>query len=188
MDDIVKNPNQNQPEPSAKLPDAEPTPATEAEKAAGELQDKMALCRKEADEYLNGWRRAKADLINYKKEELTRAETMIKFSNESLLKDLLVVMDSFDLALKTANTGAGEKGIEMIKSQFESLLRRNGVVPIKAVGESFNPSFHEAVTEEVSSLPPGSITEEITRGWKLHEKVIRPSQVKIAKGPKETAG
>ncbi len=147
-----------------------------------ELKEKLELCRKEADEYLNGWRRAKADLINYKKEELTRSEIVIKFSNESLLKDLLTVMDSFDLASASENNLAGDKGFALIKSQFENILKRNGLVPIKALGEKFNPEFHEAVAEESSDKPAGIIIEEITRGWKLHEKVLRASQVKISKG------
>ena len=183
MEETNQNPQQNSSEEvkNNSNPTTSPAGAAEAEKATNELQEKLTLLRKEADEYLNGWRRAKADLINYKKEELTRAEMMVKFSNESLLKDLLVVMDSFDLALKSDKSGASEKGMEMIKSQFETLLRRNGVVPIKSEGEVFNPSLHEAVAEEASDATAGSVVQEITRGWKLHEKVIRPAQVKIAK-------
>ena len=149
----------------------------------GELNEKLTLVKKEAEEYLNGWRRAKADLINYKKEELTRAEVVIKFSNESLLKDMITVMDSFDLATAgSAEKASPEaKGLELIKGQLEGVLRRNGLSPIVALGEFFNPQLHEAVAEEESEKPPGTVVQEISRGWKLYEKVVRATRVKVAK-------
>ncbi len=145
-------------------------------------ETELEACTREKEEYLNGWKRAKADLINYKKEELTRAGELIRFSNEELLRELIQVLDSFDLAFRTNDeAGAPEKGLLLIRSQFEGMLKRNGLEEIKAAGEPFNPALHEAIEEVESEKPAGVVVEEIARGWKLHEKVIRPSRVKISK-------
>lgn len=151
---------------------------------AQELAEQRAKIEKERDEYLNGWKRAKADLINYQKEEMARFTEAIQFGNERLLKELLAVMDSFDLALslEKGNEGMpGVKGMAMIRSQLETFLKNHGVEAIRAVGEAFDPAFHEAVAEVGSESPPGTVIEEVSRGWKLYTKVVRPARVKIAK-------
>lgn len=144
-------------------------------------EDRLKKCETERDEYLNGWKRAKADLINYKKEELTRLERFIQLSNEEILKQVIEVIDSFDLALR-GKSGEEEKGMRIIQGQLEAMLRRNSVDPIKAFGEAFNPSLHEAIEEVASEKPQGVIIEEVSRGWKWRDRVIRPSRVKISKG------
>jgi molecular chaperone GrpE len=133
-------------------------------------------CEEERDEYLDGWKRARADLINYKKEESHRIEQAIKFGTEDIIHDLLTVMDSFDRA-----ENAGDQGVEMIKSQLEGILKKNNCIPIDALNQPFNPAFHEAVEEIASDAAPGMILEEVLRGWTFHDRVIRPTQVKIAK-------
>src|SRR3989344_6634459 len=96
------------------------------------LKEDLEKLSKEKDEYLDGWRRTKADFINYKKEELRRLEEVAKFGNEEVIKDLISVLDSFELAISTleANTKL-EKGLYMIKSQLEDVLRRRGLQKIK---------------------------------------------------------
>ncbi|OGZ02634.1 MAG: nucleotide exchange factor GrpE [Candidatus Liptonbacteria bacterium RIFOXYC1_FULL_36_8] len=136
-------------------------------------------CTKERDEYLLGWKRAKADLANFKKEEVARAEIFSKFANEAFLRDLLAIMDSFDLAIFAE---PDNKGLTLIRSQFEGFFTRNGVVVIKALGEKFDPAWHEAVSEiEGTGKESGIIVEVIERGWMLYEKVIRPARVKVSK-------
>lgn len=146
-----------------------------------ELEEKLAKCEKEKEEYLNGWKRAKADYINFQKDEAKRAEEMIKFSAEILIKDLLSVLDSFDLALINNANEQFKKGIEIICSQFEKTLNKYGLEPIKTEGEKFNPSIHEAIEEIKSDKEPGTVAEELVKGWKLNGKVIRPAKVKVAK-------
>ncbi|PIT92396.1 MAG: nucleotide exchange factor GrpE [Candidatus Harrisonbacteria bacterium CG10_big_fil_rev_8_21_14_0_10_42_17] len=143
----------------------------------------------ERDEYLNGWKRAKADLINYQREEAERTNSQIKFANKQFATDLLAVMDSFDLALTAEqehNTEA--QGLKLIRSQLESILERNGVTPIKTEGEQFNPKYHEAMREQDSDKPPGTIVEEVGRGWMLYEYVLRPTRVVVAKEQSESSG
>lgn len=140
--------------------------------------DDLKMCLKDKEEYLSGWKRVKADLENYKREEASRVEMLVKFANVTLLKDLLAVMDSFDLAIKVESEN---KGIISIRTQLESFLLKNGMAPIKAMGEKFNPEIHEAVGEEEKTGESGIVVVEIERGWKLYEKVLRPAKVKVSK-------
>ncbi len=139
--------------------------------------------KKERDEYLDGWQRARADFINYKKDEAKRLETMAKFANESVIRELILVLDSFDLALVALEKeGKGEKGIYLIKSQLEDILKSYGLEKVAvSKNQIFNPAYHEAVIEIESDQPSGTIVEEIEKGYLLNNKLIRPARVKIAK-------
>ncbi|TSA46455.1 nucleotide exchange factor GrpE [bacterium] len=144
----------------------------------------MEKLQKERDEYLDGWKRAKADLINYKKEEVGRLENFAKFSNEVIISDLTSVLDSFELGLSmiTENDPA-RKGVIIIKSQLEDLLRKHGLERIQVKrGSPLDTNLEEAVGEINAAEPPGTIAEEVSSGFKLHGKVIRPARVKISKG------
>ncbi len=140
--------------------------------------------KKERDEYLNGWKRAKADLINYQKEEARRLEEVVKYANAGLIKELITVLDSFDLAISVMEKdGKGEKGISMIKGQLEDALKRAGVEKIAvAVGNPFDANFQEAVAEAESDQPVNTIVAVVEQGYTLHGRVIRPARVKISKG------
>ncbi|MDP3999139.1 MAG: nucleotide exchange factor GrpE [bacterium] len=151
-----------------------------------DLVKELEQCKKEKEEYLNGWKRAKADFINYQKDETKRIDEVMKFSNEMLIRELLPVLDSFQLSLSVMASPAREdagarRGVEIIQSQFEDILKKHGLEPIKALGSKFDPSLHEAVEEAESDKESGTVIEELTRGWKLHGRVIRPARVKIAK-------
>ncbi|MEK7641003.1 MAG: nucleotide exchange factor GrpE [Patescibacteria group bacterium] len=149
----------------------------------GEL-DKLV---KEKEEYLNGWKRAKADLINYQKDETKRAQEFVKIANASIIIDLIPVLDSFDLALSIAQSGGSAdlttgKGVVMIKSQLEEILKRYGVEKMDSgIGKPLDTRLQEAVGEVESEHPPGTVAEEVGRGYSLNGKVLRPAKVKIAK-------
>ena len=152
----------------------------EEEKTFSELEKLTG----ERDEYLDGWKRAKADLINYKKDELRRLEEVARFGSESLILELISILDDFDLALATLEKqGAAEKGIYMIRSRFENILKRRGLEKIEVkAGDKFDPAFHEAITT-VAGAPEDTdkVAEEIESGYTLHRKVIRPTRVKVYK-------
>ncbi len=147
--------------------------------------DELSKCQKEREEYLDGWKRAKADLSNYKKDEAKRFESVVKFANEALVRDLILVLDSFDLALvATRNDGdeKKEKGLFLIKQQLEDILKLSGLEKIIiSVGQQFNPSNQEAVLQVESDKPSGTIIEEVERGYLLNDKLIRPARVKVSK-------
>ncbi len=145
------------------------------------LKEQIAKLEKEKEEYLNGWRRAKADYMNLQKDETKRMEELIKFANLELIKELLLVLDSFELSIIATKDPEAKKGIEIIYSQLEKALNKQGLEKIKALGEKFDPALHEAMLQEESDKESGTILEEIIKGWKLNGKVIRPTKVKIAK-------
>lgn len=142
-------------------------------------------CEKQRDEYLDGWKRAKADLINYKKDENKRFESIVKFANEAIVKDLIIVLDSFDLALATLEgdeESKTQKGLYLIRQQLEDIMRLSGLERvIISVGQPFDPNLQEAVASIESDKPSGTIIEEIERGYSLHGKIIRPARVKVSK-------
>jgi molecular chaperone GrpE len=146
-------------------------------------QDPCGQLRRERDEYLDGWKRAKADLMNFKKDEGKRVEALAKMANENLVRDLLVVLDSFDLAIGSlGGESKVEKGIYMIRAQFEDTLRRYGLERVTvSAGQHFDPAVHEAVALVDSDQPPGTVVDEVERGYMLMGKLIRPARVKVAK-------
>jgi molecular chaperone GrpE len=149
------------------------------EKAESELEK----LKRERNEYLAGWQRAKADFINYKKDELHRMEKVAKYGEEELMRELVAILDSFDLGINAMERkGEVENGIYMIRAQMEDVLKRYGLSKIHVEpGDHFDPAVHEAIVEVESDSPPGTIVEEIEPGYRLHEKLIRPARVKVAK-------
>ena len=149
---------------------------------AVEPQKEIEKLAEERDEYLDGWRRAKADLINYKKDELKRLEEVARFGSESLILELISILDDFDLALATLEKqGTAEKGVYLIRSRFEDILKRRGLERIKVeTGDKFDPAIHEAIST-VDGGEEGTVAEEIEAGYTLHGKVIRPARVKVYK-------
>jgi len=146
--------------------------------------DELEEVKKQRDEYLAGWQRTKADFINYKKEELKHLEEMARYGNEDIIKDLISVLDNFDLGLRTLEkSGPVEKGVYLIRSQIEDILRKRGLerIPLKP-GDPFDPGTAEALTEVESDRPAGTVVEEIEPGYKLHDKVLRAARVIIARG------
>lgn len=132
------------------------------------LEDLNARC----EEYLNGWKRAKADFINYQRDEQKRLEEILKFGNENFVKELLTVLDSFVLSGETSP----------ILLQLENILKKYGLEQIKVeIGQSFDPNWHEAIQIVKSDQPSNTIVEELEKGYTLHGKLIRPAKVKVAK-------
>lgn len=163
------------------VPDEEHT-LPDIQKKLKQEKEKLQKCEAERKEYLDGWQRAKADHINYKNEEGRRMEDMARFMTAGLTQELLPVLDSFDLALGHGMPPDLERGILLIRSQFEDILRKRGVSQIKVKpGDIFDPEHHEAVGEIEGEHPPGTIAEEVQRGYMLRERVLRPVRVRLSK-------
>lgn len=148
------------------------------------LQKELEEARKQRDEYLAGWQRARADFMNHKKEERERMQEFITFAEEELLVELLPIVDNLDLAQaqlegKDDTLSKGFLQIAMLVKQF---LNDHQVQEMKVGGEKFNPEFHEAAEEvEKEGTEPGTVVEVLLKGYTLHRKLIRPAKVKIAK-------
>ena len=156
------------------------------EKEIEVLQKELDEAKKQAEANLNGWKRAKADLINYKKEESQRMEEFGKYNRQAFVFSLLPIMDSLDLAEKNLSKDLKNdeqvKGLLMIKKQLEDFLKANGVEAIAAQSEKFNPELHEAaLMEERPGVESGTIVEEIQKGYMIDGCLLRPAKVKVAK-------
>jgi len=150
------------------------------------LKKKLEEAEKLKNEYLTGWQRARADLLNYKKEELEKVGELIKFSANGLILKILPIMDNFEIAEKklpeNLKNEENVKGLLQIKNQILEFLESQGVEQIKSVGERFDPNFHEVVEEvEVRDKESGIIVEEVQKGYKINGRLLRPAKVKIVK-------
>ncbi|OGF82514.1 nucleotide exchange factor GrpE [Candidatus Giovannonibacteria bacterium RIFCSPLOWO2_01_FULL_46_13] len=141
------------------------------------MREELKVCRKEKEEYLSGWQRAKADFINARKDEEKAKEIFVKFAEAGLLNEILAIADSLDMAMKHK----AADGTKEIYDQLKDVLKKHGVTPIEAIGKKFNPAEHEAIKEEEvdSQEKDNAVVEELQRGWYLHDKVLRPSKVKV---------
>lgn len=139
---------------------------------------------KEKDEYFSGWQREKADFLNYKKQEFERLKETLNIAKESLFKELIPVLDNFNLAQKAIPEEEKEKnsikGLLLIKKQLEDSLKSLGLEEIETIGKQFDPKMHEAV-EEVEGAEPGVIVEEVQKGYSFQNKIIRVAKVKIGR-------
>ena len=149
-----------------------------------EVDELKAKC----EEYLNGWKRERADFLNYKKDEAERISSLVKYANEDIIYKLIPILDNFNLAEQHANKDdESVKGLLLIKKQLEDLLAREGIESIEVLGKPFDPNFHEVIEEIGPSEAlakegePGTVVAEVQKGYTLNGKLIRPAKVKINK-------
>lgn len=146
------------------------------------IREKLKKCQTERQEYLDGWQRAKADYLNIKKNESDNREKAKLFANESLITEIISVLDSFGMAFSDQNSWekvdkVWRSGVENIHLQLESILRKNGLEKIGNRGEEFNPDIHEAVGGEEGD--DNKVIRVIRAGYKLNGVTIRPAEVII---------
>jgi molecular chaperone GrpE len=129
--------------------------------------------------------RAGADLENYKKRAVREREDIQRFGNERLLKDLFPVMDNLDRALASAPPGDPlADGVKLVRASLEQALAKHGVTGFSAMGEKFDPALHEALLQvPTREKPPGTVVLEHARGFKLHDRLVRPAMVGVAVEP-----
>lgn len=146
------------------------------------VKQELARCEAERKQYLEGWQRAKADIINYRNDETKRSSENVEYLRREMLSGLVPILDSFHLALGSDMLKAAERGVTLIYSQLEDALKRLGLkeIPVQA-GDQFNPHIHESIGEVESALAVGSVTEILQKGFGIGEYVLRPARVKIAK-------
>lgn len=165
----------------------------ETDEGSAEKVDELAALRQEleeqktkAAEYLDGWQRARAEFANYKKRIEKEQEDMIKSANGVFIAKLLPVMDDFERAFQTLPPDLMRmtwlEGIALIQRKLQFLLEQEGVTIIATEGQMFDPISHEAVTyEESEEHEEGQIIAEVQKGYKMGDKVLRPSLVRVAK-------
>ncbi|MCH8156260.1 MAG: nucleotide exchange factor GrpE [Nitrospinae bacterium] len=130
--------------------------------------------------------RLQAETDNFRKRMVREKEEFAQFANERLLKGLIPIFDNLERALEAPSSDAAQlkEGVEMILKQFESFLEKEKVVPIKAVGEKFDPSIHDVVSQEESDEhEENTVIRQFAKGYQLNNRVLRPAQVVITRKP-----
>jgi len=152
------------------------------EKTESEIEE----CKKEREEYLNGWKRAKADFLNYKNEESERIARIVEYREEEIISEIIMIADSFSAAAKGIPKEQIEendtiKGLFRIKDNFDGLIKKMGLEEISSLGLQFDPNFHEAVELVEVEGESGTIIDELSRGYRRNGRVIRPAKVRVIK-------
>ena len=147
--------------------------------------DPVAEAKVEAEKFRNELLYHRAEFENYKKQVIKERSDLRKYGSERLIADLLGVLDIFETALSTdvnpENLANFRKGIEMTASELRSVLQRHGVSEVPSKGQPFDPSLFEALSSEESDAPAGTVTQVFKKGYKLHDRVVRPGQVVVAR-------
>ena len=147
-----------------------------------------------ADQARKNWEqllRTTADFENFKKRATREKQDAVKYASESLLQKLVPVLDNLDMALASAqqesssqNIQALQTGITMIHQQLKQALSEAGLTEIDAQGQRFDPNLHEAVSQQESGdVPEGHVLQQLRKGYKLRDRLLRPSMVVVAKTP-----
>lgn len=150
------------------------------------LRDQLKEAQTKRDEYLDGWQRCKAESVNVRKEAFASADRAASRAKESIIEDIIPVLDSFDMAATGeawANVDESwRSGIEQIRNQLLDALSRNGVVRYTKVGDMSDHNLHEVVQEmEDVAGESGEIVRILRYGYKANEKILRPAQVIVKK-------
>jgi len=149
----------------------------EKNKKTDKKSTELEQLKEKCEEYLSGWKRERADFLNYKKEESDRISGVVKFSNENLLLRLLPILDNFNLAVNHADQNDESiKGFMLIKKQVEDLLIKEGIEQIETSGKPFDPNTMEAIEGDGET-----VSEELQKGYTMNGKLIRPAKVKTIK-------
>jgi len=151
------------------------------------LKQALAEEKARAEANLAGWQRAQADFMNYKRRSEQEKEEMAKFANSTLLLNLLPILDDLERAFAAIPPSLAEanwvEGIKLIERKWWAILEAQGLSQIEALGEPFDPRLHEAVRQDKGK--EGIVVEEIQKGYKFHDRVIRPSKVAVGTGEEE---
>jgi len=151
------------------------------------LKKSLAEATAKAEANLAGWQRAQADFMNYKRRSEQEKEEIAKFANSPLLLNLLPVLDDLERAFAAIPPRLAEadwlEGIKLIERKLWATLEAQGLSQIKALGEPFDPRLHEAVRQDKGK--EGIVVEEIQKGYRFHDRVIRPAKVVVGNGEEE---
>ena len=155
-----------------------------AEVNSESLAELLAEEKDKAEKYLANWQRTEADFRNYKAREEQEKQDIINWANAKLVSDILPILDSFDRAFEGITPKHSDlswiTGFKQIQKMLRDSLAKHGLVEVKSVGETFDPSRHEAIAQQPG--PEGVILSEVRKGYKLKDKLLRAPQVVVGSG------
>jgi len=177
-------------EPNEEIePDAEVKPDVEFEM---DHEAELESARKEAKENYDRLLRVSAEFENYKKRTTKEQIEFRKFANEALIKDLLSIVDNLERAIASAARESEEvstflEGVELTLQEILKIFKKYHVIPIEAIGNPFNPCFHQAVMQtESANYPANTVVEELQKGYMIYDRLLRPAMVVVSKSPSPT--
>jgi len=157
------------------------------EEPTGDLEQTLAEEKKKAEEYLANWQRTQADFVNYKRRTEQERQDLNRWANANLLLNFLPVLDDLERALDVMpprlTKNEWSEGMKLVERKFKTILEGQGVTAINALGETFDPNFHEALRQDKG--PDGIVIEEFQKGYLLGDKVLRPALVIVGNGEEE---
>ncbi len=131
--------------------------------------------------------RTAAELDNFRKRSARDMQEARSYANADILRGLLPVLDTFEMGLEAARAESEKsivfQGLKMVQGMFGNLLKDFGVEEVPAQGQPFNPNLHEALSQEASEAPEGTVTRVQRRGYKLKDRLLRPANVVVSSGP-----
>ena len=187
VNDASKNGNEEKNEPMNNDTETGEEILVLSKAEVSEMKETIEKFQKKAEENQENWQRERADFINYKKRNERELELLKLNYKADLLKKYLTISDDLSLAMRNCpkegeSVDAWIEGIDLILHKLEKINENEGLVKIEADGQEFDPKLHEAVThEECPEVESGRIIEVLQNGYKLGERVIRPSLVRVAK-------
>ena len=186
MDENASQQENSEMEPEA-TQDVESTDEAlqQAEEGMDALKNELEACKAKANEYLDGWQRARADYVNYKKRMEREQAQVYQNASANVIRRFIEVVDDLDLALKnrpkSGDDAGWAEGIELIYRKLSSILEAEGVSIIETDGQYFDPNRHEAIThEQHPELESGRIIAVVKKGYRMGDRVLRPAQVRVA--------
>lgn len=158
---------------------------TQAADESNPLHTELEQAKEQADEHYQRYLRTQADFDNFRRRTMKEKEDLAKYASAKVITELLPVLDNFERALSTgqeaSETESFVKGVDMIFRQIQQVMEQEGVQPMNAVGEPFNPEFHQAIMQvESDEYEEGFVVEEVQKGYMLKDKVLRPAMVKVS--------
>lgn len=175
-------------EPMDEQPQAAPQGQTPTEAPSATEIEELRRKARERDEYLNDLKRVQADFANFQKRNKQEREGWTQLAIGNVIRDLLPALDSFDLAVSACAGVAGvEKfleGLKIAEREVFRVLENHGLKPIETKGKPFDPHEHEVVAMvETADLPDQTVVDEVRKGWRLGDRLLRPAQVRVSRTP-----
>jgi molecular chaperone GrpE len=150
-------------------------------------ESKLQAVQQQAQDNYERLLRVSAEFDNYKKRTAREMQDVIKYANEKIFKELLTVVDNLERAIEAAGVDRTDddplvKGIHLTLSEVFKILERHKVSPVKALGEPFDPTYHQAMMqEEVADQAPNTVVREMQKGYVIHDRLLRPAMVVVSK-------
>jgi molecular chaperone GrpE len=169
--------------------DDESAPVVEGDiqqESTSDMAQRLEEAEKQANDFKEQWLRAMADFKNYKRRAETERSELVRNASVSLILKLLPIVDDFERAASSVPPEVEEtpwwQGAQLVIQKLRTILESEGVTPIDALGTDFDPNLHDAVMYEEAEGQDGKVTAELQKGYRLNDRVLRPTMVKVGKG------